>query len=53
MQVPKTGTNTEILLSQTQKIKLKDAVESPGAPSSETSFAVKADSNADQSSLFI
>ena len=28
-QLPKTGTNTDILLSQTQKMDLKEAVESP------------------------
>ena len=28
-QVPKTGTNTEILLSHTQQVQLKTAVESP------------------------
>jgi hypothetical protein len=28
-QVPKSGTNTDILLSQTQALTLKDAVESP------------------------
>ena len=53
LQVPKTGTNTEILLSQTQRIKLKDAVESPGQPSSDTSFARKTEPGQENSPLFI
>ena len=40
-QVPKIGTNTEILLSQTQKIRLTEAVESPGERPSDTGFVRK------------
>ncbi len=53
VQVPKIGTNTEILLSQTQKLKLKDAVEGSGERLSDTSFARKEDSQQDSSNLFI
>ena|SRR6266478_4550434 len=52
-QVPKTGTNTEILLSQTQRLKLKDAVESPGERTSETTLIRRADSSQDNASLII
>ena len=52
-QVPKTGTNTEILLSQTQRLKLRDAVDSPGERSSETSMIRRADSSQDSASLII
>ena len=51
-QVPKTGTNTEILLSQTQKMRLKDAVESPGERPSETGFLRRSESQ-DNSHLII
>ena len=48
MQVPKTGTNTEILLSQTEKSKLTEAVESPLHRSSDTtSFVRKSESGSD------
>ncbi len=53
LQVPKTGTNTEILLSQTQRIKLKDAVESPGERPSDTGFARKSDAAQESSNLII
>jgi hypothetical protein len=46
-QVPKVGTNTEILLSQTQKLKLKEAVESPGERTSETTLIRRSDSGQD------
>lgn len=52
-QVPKTGTNTEILLSQTQKLQLKDAVESPGERTSDTTFLKRADAGQDGSHLII
>ena len=52
-QVPKTGTNTEILLSQTQRLKLKDAVESPGERTSETTLIRRAESSQDSASLII
>ena len=55
-QLPKTGTNTDILLSKTQKQELKKAVESPLvdrlSASSDTSFLRKSDSN-DNSNLII
>jgi len=47
-QVPKIGTHTEILLYQTQKIKLKDAVESPGERPSDTGFTRKPDDQESQ-----
>jgi hypothetical protein len=53
MQVPKIGTNTEILLSQTQKIKLTNAFEAPDERTSETSFARKEETEQDSSQLFI
>ena len=51
-QVPKTGTNTEILLSQTQALQLKDAVASPGERTSDTSF-VRRDSSPENLQLII
>jgi len=53
-QLPKTGTNTEILLSQTQKIRLEAAVDSPhlGRTSDTTSF-VRRDSTEQSSDLII
>lgn len=53
LQVPKTGTNTEILLSQTQKIILSEAVESPGGLASDTSFRRKSDQGQDGAQLII
>lgn len=52
-QVPKTGTNTEILLSQTQKLKLQKAFESPGERSFDTGFARRSESTEDSSSIFL
>jgi hypothetical protein len=50
--VPKTGTNTDILLSQTQALTLKDAVESPNLQrESDTSFIKR--EGAQESSLII
>ena len=45
-QVPKTGTNTEILLSHTQQVQLKTAVESPllERTTDTTNFVRKAES---------
>jgi len=48
-QVPKTGTNTEILLSQTQRLELKAAVESPAERPSETTLIRRADAGQDSS----
>jgi len=47
-QVPKTGTNTEILLSSTQKIQLTEAVEAPGERTSDTSFIRRSESQDNQ-----
>ena len=53
-QVPKTGTNTDILLSQTQKLTLKDAVESPNLErESDTSLIRRADVAQENSQLII
>jgi len=45
-QVPKTGTNTEILLSHTQQVELKTAVETPllERTSDTTNFVRKSES---------
>ena len=52
-QVPKTGTNTEILLSKTQKILLAEAVEPPGEKASDTSFRRKSEAGPNSSELII
>ena len=48
LQVPKTGTDTDILLSRTQKLRLTDAVESPGERTSDSSFIRRSDIGGDQ-----
>ena len=53
-QVPKTGTNTDILLSQTQALTLKDAVESPNLErESDTSFVRRAEAAQENPQLII
>ncbi len=54
-QVPKTGTNTEILLSQTQKVQLISAVESPllERTSDTTSFVRRTEPGREGPDLFI
>ncbi len=53
-QVPKTGTNTEILLSQTQARALKEAVTFSGErPADTTTFVKRTDSSQDNSELII
>ena len=53
-QVPKTGTNTDILLSQTQKLTLKDAVESPNLErESDTSLVRRTEAAQENSQLII
>jgi hypothetical protein len=47
-QVPKTGTHTDILLSQSQKVELKQAVDSPlQERTSDTSLLRRADTGQD------
>ena len=46
-QLPKTGTHTDILLSQSQKLQLKQAVESPIERSSDSTFYRKSESGQD------
>lgn len=47
-QLPKTGTNTDILLSESQKMRLVQAVEAPMERSSDTtSFTRRGDSSQD------
>ena len=53
LQVPKTGTNTEILLSQTQKTLLSEAVEPPGESASDTSFRRKNEQGQEGAQLII
>ena len=53
-QLPKTGTNTDILLSQSQKIQLKQAVDSPVLErDTDTSVLRKSDAGQDSSQLII
>jgi hypothetical protein len=53
-QVPKTGTNTDILLSQTQALTLKDAVESPNLQrESDTSFVRRTEAVQENPQLII
>jgi len=52
-QLPKRGTNTDILLSQTQKTRLTQAVESPMERNSDTTSFVKRSDSSQDSSLII
>jgi len=52
-QVPKTGTNTDILLSKTQRMELKQAVESPLERSSDTTTLIRRSDAGSDSQLII
>jgi len=52
-QVPKTGTNTDILLSQAEKLKLKAAVESPLLERTSDSTMIRRENASQEGSLII